>query len=387
MGQSSRHVLTVEIKFDGKTAIAGDTGKVETKDGSHISHIQVDQRLDCPDYFSITAQMMSQERFVLLDAIKPGTEVEILIGYETEATLFRGEVSYVEPSFSRDEHLITLSGYDKTHRLTRGTSSRTWGDGHEVSVDVSEVASQVINKSMARKGGTSDVLSGETESGESRYEYVPQVAVNDYQFMRGLGSTAAIALDSLSGDDAGKIAFTKPLIKAEPKVVICRQIPDPSGSRLCLQADFALSTVKQVGRVEVRGWDPKTKQAILGVAEEVSEPFDGTTGPQTAGKAHYGSSSSGRVLSIVDVPVASTEEAEEIAASLFDALAMEYMTADVSIEGVPDLTAGDVVEMKQFGTRYSGKYLVEAAQHVVDAGSSDPYQTRLRLVRNAAPTP
>ena len=121
------------------------------------------------------------------------------------------------------------------------------------------------------------------------------------------------------------------------------------------------------------------------MAEEVSEAFDGLSGAQTAGKAHYGAQSTGRVLTVIDLPVACQEEADNLAASIFDRQALDFMTADVAIQGVPEVTAGDVVELRQFGKRYSGRYLVDAAQHLVVSGTKQPYQTRLHLVRNSAP--
>ncbi|MGM0576310.1 MAG: phage late control D family protein [Myxococcota bacterium] len=381
----SEHVLTVEVKIDGSSRVSGDSGDVDLKDGSYVSRIQVDQRLDSPDFFSVSFQMMSHADFILLDCFKPGAEVEIILGYDAPATVFKGEISYVEPSFSTDEHLITISGYDKVHRLTRGTSSRTWGDGHETSVKVGDVASQVIGDSKARKGDTSDSLSGSTDSGQSQLEYVPQVEVNDYQFMRSLGTITGIDLDSESSDNAAKLAFKKVDLSGSPKVVVCRERKDPTDARLGLTADFVLSTVQQVAKVEVRGWNPKEKKPILGKAEAPSSTLDGTPGHKQAGKAHYGSAGSGRVLTVVDVPVASDAEAEEIATSIFDQLSMDFMTGDLVVEGVPDVTAGDVVELKQYGNRYSGKYLVDSAQHVVMAGTAEPYRTRLHLVRNAAP--
>ena len=387
MAQSSKHFLGISIKFDGSTEISGDTKSVQTKDGAYISRIQVDQSLDSPDYFSISLQMMTDAKFLLLDSLKPGTEVEIHMGYDEEVTLFQGEVSYLEPSFQPEVHLLTIGGYDKVHRLTRGTSSRTWGDGHEVDQDAQIVASEVVNESIARKGETSDALTGEAESSEQFYEYIPQLEVNDYHFIRSLGSSVALNLDSASHEDAGKLVFRKKDISGEPAVTICREKQDPPDARLYLGADFRLSTVQQVGRVEVRGWDPLNKEPLLGFCEAVSEPFDGTTGPQTAGQAHYGSAETGRTITIVDVPVASQEEADQLAASIFDEQAMDFLTADVMIEGLPTVSAGDVVELKQFGVRYSGRYLVQSAQHLVQAGAQDPYTTRLQLVRNAAPEP
>jgi len=209
--------------------------------------------------------------------------------------------------------------------------------------------------------------------------------VNDYQFLRNLGSNVGMDLDSGSSEDAGKLLFRKPDLSSDPKVVICREKKDPPEAKHVLNAEFRLSTVQQVARVEVRGWDSQKKEPILGVAEEVSEAFDGLSGAQTAGKAHYGAQSTGRVLTVIDLPVACQEEADNLAASIFDRQALDFMTADVAIQGVPEVTAGDVVELRQFGKRYSGRYLVDAAQHLVVSGTKQPYQTRLHLVRNSAP--
>ena len=154
-----------------------------------------------------------------------------------------------------------------------------------------------------------------------------------------------------------------------------------------MSADFRLSTVRQVARVEVRGWDGILKKPLLGKAETVSMVIGGSEGFKQAGKAHYGSPSSGRVLSIVDVPVASAGEAKEIAQSIMDKLSMDWMTADVVIEGRPDLHAGVVVELAEFGTRYSGECLVEGCQHVYIAGSGQSYRTYLKLARNGSPEP
>ena len=391
MPAANPNILTIEVKFDGATKVSGPGGDVETREGSAIQRIQVDQRLDAPDYFSITLQSDvrsdKEEEFPLVENLKPGMEVEIYIGVDPEMTLFKGEISYIEPSFSPEEHLITVSGYDKIHRMTRGTSSRTWGDGHEINVEYGSVANDVISQSKARKGETSDSLSGSTESGDAKRPYLAQFEMNDYQFMQSLGRSAAIAVASQSADDAAKVEFKKTDTTASPVITICREKPDPADSKMALRADFALSTVEQAAMVEVRGWDVKKKTALLGKADGVSSAFDGTTGPATAGTAHYGSGSTGRTVTIVDVPIGSQDEADEIAAAVFDDLAMEFVTADVEFQGDPTVKPGDIVEIKQYGTRYSGKYMVDGATHLAVAGARDPYVTRLHLVRNAAPEP
>lgn len=385
MASANEHHKSVEILFDGSTKV----GDFETSEGAYIMRVQVDQRLDSPDYFSVQLQMASHTDFTVLDKLKPGMEVEIKLGYSTKETLFKGEVSYLEPHFSADDHYIVVSGYDLSHRLTRGTSSRTWGDGHKEEIQVGGVAGDVISQSKARKGDSSDGLSGGTDQGDAKHVYIAQYRQNDYEFLRGLGLGTAITIDSQSAEDSKKLDFKAVDTSGNAVVTICRENLDPIGdtTRISLVADFQLSTVQQVALVEVRGWDPKEKKPLLGKAEAIESAIDGTAGNEHAGKAHYGSGGSGRVLTIVDCPVASQDEADEVAKSIFESLTMQFCSCNVSFQGIPSIKAGDVVEMKQFGTYYDGKYLIEAAQHLLIAGAKEPYITRLKVVRNSAPEP
>jgi phage protein D len=346
----------------------------------------VDQRLDSPDFFSIQLQMAEFKDIILLDKVKPGAKIEVHVGYGTEATIFKGEVSYIEPHFTAGEMFVTVSGYDYSHRLTRGTSSRTFGDGHKQDQNPGTIVGSIVSESKALKGGSSDGLSAATKAADSKVEYIAQVATNDYQFIQSVVGNYGRGWDSKSHSD-GKNISLKPLEKGSKVLKICRDKFNPASEAQALSADFRLSTVRQVARVEVRGWDGILKKPLLGKAETVSMVIGGSEGFKQAGKAHYGSPSSGRVLSIVDVPVASAGEAKEIAQSIMDKLSMDWMTADVVIEGRPDLHAGVVVELAEFGTRYSGEYLVEGCQHVYIAGSGQSYRTYLKLARNGSPEP
>lgn len=387
---SSDHgALKTEIKLDKSTTFQGDSGEVQLKDGAHVLRIQVDQRLDAPDFFSVTLHSMTQEKFLVLDAAKPGMEVEIMIGYDSAKSIFKGEVSYIEPSFSEKHQEITISGYDFTHRLTRGTNSRTFGDGHKASDKISAVIQKVVEGSGIRKSGKadgSDNLLVTAGGDDVKFEYVPQVDVNDYQFMKSLGGLSGATIKPVA-QDAKKVEFKQTASSGTAALVICRDVPDPAGATLIRRADFRLSTVQQLARVEVRGWDPKKKESILGVAEALDMgAIDGEPGHQQAGKAHHGAAASGKTLTVVDVPVASKTEAEAVAKSIFDGQAMDFLTADIEIEGRPEVAPGALVELKQFGTRYSGKYVVDAAHHIYVSGGKDPYIVRLHLVRNSAPS-
>ncbi len=104
-------------------------------------------------------------------------------------------------------------------------------------------------------------------------------------------------------------------------------------------------------------------------------------GYEQAGKAHSGSAAPGRVIEVTDIPVASVGEANEVATGILTKLSMDWMKATVLIQGRPDVHAGDIVDLKEFGVRYSGEYLVEGCTHKFHCGRRHAYTKRPCTVR------
>lgn len=370
--------LQVEVTVDGATAIDG----LETKHGRYIQRIQVDQRLDSPDFFSVQLQASEFNEMKGLDKVKPGAEIEVSLGYGTKEVIAKGEVSYLEPHFSGSKLYLTFSGYDFTHRLTRGTNSRTFGDGHKADQNPGTILGSVVGDS-GKRGGGSDGLAADTKNATSKLEYIAQYNLNDYQFIQQVVGSFGMGWDAASHKDAKKLSL-KPA-EGEMALTIYRDKPpgDPTEHAQAVSADFRLSTVRQCSKVEVRGWDFVNKKPIKGEAtkNEVTPKIGGGK----SGVEHTSKYQGGRVLTIVDLPVRDEGEAKEIAASILNKLSMDWMTADVVIEGRPKVHAGCKVKMEDFGTWFSGEYLVESCQHVYIAGAPKPYRTYCKLARNASP--
>jgi len=66
---------------------------------------------------------------------------------------------------------------------------------------------------------------------------------------------------------------------------------------------------------------------------------------------------------IVDRPVTSAKEAEDIARSVCDSIAGTYLTGDGLCYGMPGLKPGMSVEIKNIGQKFSGKYNVTSTTH------------------------
>ncbi|TNF26817.1 MAG: hypothetical protein EP329_20460 [Deltaproteobacteria bacterium] len=376
MGEQAE--LQIEVKVGGATNIGG----LESKHGRYIQRIDVDQRLDSPDFFSVQLQASEFNEMKALDAVKPGAEIEIALGYGAKEIVAKGEVSYVEPHFSASKLYLTFSGYDFTHRMTRGTTSRTFGDGHATDQDPGSILSTVVSDS-GKAGGGSDGLSAATKSAQSKLEYIAQYNMNDYQFVQQVVGSFGMGWDAQSHVDAKKVQLDAAI--GDVVLTIYRDKPPgkPSEHAVAVSADFRMSTVRQVAKVEVHGWHMVDKKGFKGVAtkDEVKPKIGGAkTGVEQAA-----SKQGGRVLSIVDLPVLDENEAKEVATSILNKLAMDWMTADVVIEGRPKIHAGSKVKMEDFGTWFSGEYLVESCKHVYIAGAPKPYRSYLKLARNSSP--
>lgn len=286
-----------------------------------------------------------------------GNDVEIQMGYGTDvSTLFAGEITGLEPTFSTEEPvMLTVRGYDQRHRLLRGRKTRSF-----VQMKDSDIARQIANAAGLR---------AQVEDTKTKLEYVLQHNQSDLEFLQ---------------ERARRIGYE---VAAEGKTLYFRSPPVNKQATLTLSvtddlAEFfpRLTTMAQVGQVEVHGWDPKKKQAIVaqaGVGKETGKMGGSVTGPQAANRA------SGRSIRLeVRWPLFSKQEADQMATGRFNELALSYITAEgACISGVPALRAGVVVKIEGVGRRFSGLYYITSATHTFT--SEDGYRTAFTARRNS----
>jgi len=373
-------IANVTVKIDGKEEVQGDQGTLSFKNGKNVHGLRVEKQLNAPNFFSVQLSMVQDEKIVFLDQELEGKPIEICIGFNQakSETIFKGEISYVEPTFTREsKSYLDLSGYDLSHRLTRGSFSKVWGDGVEAQQGPDAVVKDVIGMS-GDPDGTSDSL-GPSSSGSApvKVPYVALYNTNLFQFSRPMGYD--VAADDRK--DEKKIVFQKIEPSRSVVVTVCREREEGTNPVLAVKARFQLSTVRQVKKVVVKGWDPAGKKAIVGEATESDYDFGGKAGAKVAGKAHYGSDSSGKVHTVVDQPVSSKAEAEAMAKAIYNRMSMDFVTGEIEIVGNATIEPGAVIECKQFGKRFDGKYLITGCVHSYYPDGSG-YRTLMNLARN-----
>ncbi|HEX2643883.1 MAG TPA: contractile injection system protein, VgrG/Pvc8 family [Thermoanaerobaculia bacterium] len=285
-----------------------------------------------------------------------GNEIEILMGYagKLESVLV-GEITGLEPEFHAGEvPMLTVRGHDRRHRLMRGRKVRSF-----TKVKDSDIASQI-----AQEVG----LTAEVENTQTTLDSVLQHNQSDWDFLearaRRLGYEVVVEGKTLrfrphknDGSEVVTLARDAELIEFYPR----------------------LSTLGLVGEVVVQGWSPKDKEAIQGKAAAGSE---GTTmGGSTGGPAAADKAFTAAVGTVVNRPVFSQAEADEIALGRLKEMALSYITGEAVTVGRTDLKAGTVIKIEGFGRRFSGLYYVASARHTYN--TTRGYRTELGLRRNA----
>ena len=320
----------------------------------------VDESIDAPGMFTLRLINwdMSRLQVTWVDdrRFAEGGEVEIQMGYvDRLEALIVGEITGLEPEFCAGEvPTLTVRGYDRRHRLLRGRRTRSF--------------TQMKDSDIARRVAAELQLTAEVEDTRVTLDYVLQHNQTDMEFLR---------------DRAQRIGYE---VIVDDKRLRFRPRRFTAGATLTLARDEdllefypRLSTLGQVPRVAVRGWDPKEKTALVAEAGpgDVAGTMDGTTvGPAAAGRA-FGEVTAASVTR----PVSSRAEADQIARGQLNEMALAYITGEGVCVGRTDLRAGGVIRIEGIGTRFSGSYYVTATRHRYSPDRG--YRTGFNVRRNA----
>jgi phage protein D/phage baseplate assembly protein gpV len=312
-----------------------------------LVEVEVESTLYLPSMFTMrihddSLELINSQSFTL------GASVEILMSDSngTLKTVMKGEITAVEPDFG-DNFLATIvvRGYDRTHRLNRGSKARVFVQSKD-----SDIASKI-----AQENG----LTATTDVTTQVYEHVYQDHQTDFDFLQ---------------DRARRNGFE---VLVDDKKLYFRK---PKGSRGEIALEWGqtlrsfrprMSASGQVNEVTVRGWDPKQKKEIIGQAtsSDLSPQIgEGKWGGQAAQSAF----SDAKKVEIRR-PVYSQSEADKIAQSILDEINASFVEAEGVAFGNPDMMSGQKVNLTKLGTRFSGKYMVTSVRHVYTLSGYDTY--------------
>ena len=251
-------------------------------------------------------------------------------------SIMTGEITSVETALEQHNLTLIVRGYDRSHRLQRGQRTRTF---------INQTDDEIVRQ-IAREAG----LRAEVKPINMLHRYLIQHNQTDLEFLReralALGYCVSVVNKQLLFQPAEHAPARAPTL-------------DYGVNLLSFRA--RLSAAVQPNSVQVRSWDPAAKRAIVGTCEQAPHPphvNHGATAAKIAQQA-FGAAA----LVVGDRPVASLDEAERMAAAIFDCVSGDYLSAEGQCLGMHQLRAGSIATIQSVGSRLSGQYFITATRH------------------------
>ena len=140
-----------------------------------LQDVQVDTSLNMPGMFSFRLHD-NQLTWVDNTLFDIGKEAEIGVVPDENAggsasVLIKGEITALEPIYSADgTSCMVVRGYDKSHRLHRGTKTRSF---------LKMTDSDLVKKIAGEAG-----LSADTDATSETYDFILQYNQTNYEFLK-----------------------------------------------------------------------------------------------------------------------------------------------------------------------------------------------------------
>jgi phage baseplate assembly protein gpV len=306
-----------------------------------LLELRVEQPLNAP---AQATMRFYDEDFVLCDSTKFEIANEMQVSFPdatgTLSKVFVGEVVAVAVEQGVDGlHELIVTLFDKSHRLGRNTTPKTYNRQKYKAV-VRGLAMEVGLRADVR-------FLGETE-----FEYLVQTTdaltlLNE--MARRTGAQWRVVDGTLT-------VFEPPMSQNAVAVVWGEDL---------LRFRTRFSGSEWNDSVTVRGWDPKTKQAIVGT-DATGKTYLTTAPLATAGRkkvSGFGAATRQTGGTVVTSP----DEANEVAKALRANTSSVEVVSRGEVRGNPLIAPGGMIDISGVGTRMSGKYYLSEVEHVYNA--------------------
>jgi uncharacterized protein involved in type VI secretion and phage assembly len=350
---SKDHVALYTITVDGV--------EIPREQRDRLKEIKVVNNLRLPDVCTISVTYPKLEG-IDSHPFAIGGKLEVRLGAKEEQateTLFKGDIVTLEPSFGSGGVALLVRAFDRAHLLHRSRAVRTFQN---------QTASDIVG-SVCKEHG----LTFQGDASGSPYEFMMQDNVTDWDFIWQLAERAGfefVVEDSMAkfrkpgSGETVELEWPKTLISFDPRVTAVQQVKSVS---------LATHDPKTKAKIEkTTAYNPSMQVAQIGLDRpSVTKEF-------AEAKVH-----------IATEPAKSMAEAEAVTAALMAKLANGYVAADGVAFGNPKIKAGTMIQVKGVGEKFSGKYRIASATHVLRGGGSymttfanSPAHTILGMVGN-----
>jgi len=356
------------------------------KMGVEIFSVTVNNTLVGADDFSFTINnpidpgakdfRYLKNKIFSLDFSAPQNEVIIKMGYGDRSKLaqvFSGIITAMDLTFpANGVSQMTVKGYDRSHKMMKELNSDNWGTDKNP-VTYSEIVKKIAGKPNYRFGTANVVNTTEKykqikkENGQSDFDFIQKKLAEEigYEFFVKDKDIYFRPRQNDKASFSAELIWGSTLISFSPKI----------------------NTAKQVSEVQVHGWDPAKQKLIIGKAKSGSEKGK-DAGEHTGGQTVGGGQG---VVKHIWQPVNSQKEADDIAKSILEKTALDFVTGSAECLGLPGdfkeggkkepaILAGSNVSLKGLGETFSKIYYVDKVTHSI---STSGFKTTFEITENS----
>jgi len=339
MPESSKDTVPLyRILVDGR--------EIDPLEANFVHEIKITDWLRLPDVCTVSVGYAAQadgNPFQSLDdsGFSIGAQLEVKLGSTDETTtesLFKGEIVTVEPDFHAGGVSMIVRAYDRSHRMMRARKQRTFAN---------QTTSDIVRKICGEYG-----FSASTQSSGAPHDIVIQHNETDWDFIQRLARRKG--LEFIVDDRSAKLAK-----------------PDRNGATVELSYPDQLrsfrpriTAVQQVEKVNVRGFNLKTKKQVVKTAGRPVQVTEAGITRRDVVKKYAGAT-----LEVAGQSFDSDDEASDIAQAMLDQLANAYLAAEGTCPGNPKVKAGTMLKISGVGESYSGLYRAARVNHVLRGGA------------------
>jgi len=329
-----------------------------------VTQMEVDMVLGAASRFSFTAADCYSHKLHafktgrgrdLLSILAFGAETQICMGYgdaRSTPVAINGIITEITTSFPEGgSPELSVAGYDHGFALTMGKNSRTWTKARD-----SDAASEIAGFNN---------LNSAIDPTKEKLPQIEQNQENDWEFLKKLADRNHY---ELFVDERKLLHFGLPNDKAK---AVVRLVYGQGLFSFKPEANLA----RQISKVEIYGWDPKTKKQIKGVAMTGEESgLSGKSGGQLL-KSFVRDSSKQPTLRLRQ-PVFTQAEANERAKAALNERAKQFLTGEGETIGLPEIRPDRNIELDGLGSPFSKTYYIQQATHKIDGTG---YRTRFKV--------
>ncbi|MEJ2660675.1 MAG: phage baseplate assembly protein V, partial [Desulfobacteraceae bacterium] len=285
-----------------------------------------------------------------------GKDVEIHMGYAGNLKpMMLGEIVAVASSFPESgAPTMSITGYDKSHRLRHNLKTRSF---HYTTANL--IAAQIAAENL---------LIPIVDPVAEPFETITQNG-SDMSFLRHLARRTFF--ETYVHWDKLYFRFPRPQTEA---------VFLEWGKNL---SSFSprLSTSGQVGLMSIRDYDQKLAQTIVGLVPVIATDFNLDNIVERLGDGILDQLTQFGSKCMSDETIGSFPDALTFAKAVMEELLEGMFEGNGATIGIPELRAGEMIDVSGIGKQFSGKYRLRKVTHTIDGGG---YRTHFEVTQRSS---